>query len=260
MSAIETVLYEVCNRVATITLNRPQVRNAFNAALRQDLAAAIDRALAEAEVRVIVLTGAGAVFSAGADIADLSQPGYLPQVQIEEEYKPILLAISQAYKPFISAINGTAAGIGSAFAMACDLTVMADDACIYQAFSNLSLIPDGGACWQLVHSVGRKRAYDLIVSGARISAQQCVEWGLANRVVAADALGGEAQAWAEELARQAPLTMRYAKQALDRVQQMSLADAITYEAGLQNYCVRSHDLQEGVQAFRAKRSPLFQGI
>ncbi|MEK6788123.1 MAG: enoyl-CoA hydratase/isomerase family protein [Pseudomonadota bacterium] len=259
VAAIPCVSYAVQNRVATITLNRPEARNAFSLAMREALAVAITEALADKEVRVVVLAAAGPIFSAGADFADLTVPNYLPQPQIEQEYKPLLLSIANSPKPFISAINGAAAGIGGAFAMVCDLSIMADNACIYMAFANLALVPDGGACWQLLHAMGRRRAFEAIVSGARISAQDCLSYGLANRVVPAAELAAAAQAWAEALALQAPLAMRFAKQALSRLQQTDLADAISFEAGLQNYCVRSEDAKEGVMAFMGKRKPEFKG-
>ena len=258
-AATSCVSYAVHNRVATITLNRPEARNAFNQAMRDDLGAAIARAMADNDARVVVLAAAGLTFSAGADFSDLTVPNYLPQPQIEQEYKPLLVSIANSPKPFISAINGAAAGIGGAFAMACDLTVMADNACIYMAFANLALVPDGGACWQLLHAMGRRRAFEAIATGARISAQDCMTYGLANRVVPAAELAASAQAFAEALALQAPLAMSFAKQALNRLQQMDLADSISFEAGLQNYCVRSEDAKEGVMAFMGKRKPEFKG-
>ena len=258
-SAPRCIAYAKHNRVATITLNRPEARNAFNADLRRELGEIITQALADEEVRVVVLAAAGATFSAGADFTDLMVPNYLPLPQLEDEYRPLLLSIANANKPFICAINGAAAGIGSAFAMACDLTIMADNACIYMAFANLGLVPDGGACWQLLHAMGRRRAYEAIVSGARISAQDCQVHGLANRVVPAAELADAAQAWAEELATRSPLSLRYTKQILNRVLHTDLSEAITWEGIPQNTCVRSQDFQEGVQAFLAKRKPEFHG-
>ena len=103
--------------------------------------------------------------------------------QLNGEYKPALMEIIEAPKPWISAVNGACAGIGSAFAMVCDLTVMAEDAYIYQAFAAISLVPDGGATWHLVRTLGRKRAYEVIATGEKITARKCLEWGLCNRVV-----------------------------------------------------------------------------
>jgi 2-(1,2-epoxy-1,2-dihydrophenyl)acetyl-CoA isomerase len=259
MSQYETVLYEVREQVAIITLNRPQVLNAFNTQLRSDLIAAIREAASDNQVRVTILTGAGRAFSAGADLAEKQPPDFLPQLQLEDEFKPGLMAIAQAPKPFISAVNGAAAGAASGYAMACDLMVMADNAYIYQAFAAIGLIPDAGATWQLVHQLGRKRAYEIIAGAEKLSAQRCLELGLTNRVVPADTLLSSAYAWAKQLAEQAPLVLRYAKQCLSEVMQMNLGEAITYEAALQNRLTRSEDAQEGVRAFYEKRKPLFVG-
>ena len=135
------------------------------------------------------------------------------------------MAISEAPKPFISAVNGAAAGIGSSFAMACDLTVMADNAYIYQAFMAIALVPDGGATWHLVRQLGRKRAFEVIVEGEKMSAARCLELGLA----------------------------------LNKAMQLDLADTISYEAKLQNITFISEDTREGVQAFFEKRPPVFKG-
>ena len=257
MSDFETVRYAVDEGVALITLNRPAVMNAFNGQMRRELLAAVRRAIDDAAVRVVVLTGEGRGFSAGADLAD-GVPA-LVQQQIDEEYKPVLMAISEAPKPFISAVNGAAAGIGSSFAMACDLTVMADNAYIYQAFMAIALVPDGGATWHLVRQLGRKRAFEVIVEGERMSAARCLELGLANRVVPAERLLEETLAWARAIAKKAPLALRYSKEALNKAMQLDLADTISYEAKLQNITFISEDTREGVQAFFEKRPPVFKG-
>jgi len=257
MSDFETVRYAVDQGVALITLNRPAVMNAFNGQMRRELLAAVRRAIDDAGVRVAVLTGEGRGFSAGADLADGVPP--LVQQQIDEEYKQVLMAISEAPKPFISAVNGAAAGIGSSFAMACDLTVMAENAYIYQAFMAIALVPDGGATWHLVRQLGRKRAFEVIVEGEKMSAARCLELGLANRVVPAERLLEETLAWARAIAKKAPLALRYSKQALNRAMQLDLADTISYEAKLQNITFISEDAREGVQAFFEKRPPVFTG-
>lgn len=257
MSDYATLNYTITNRVATIALNRPDAMNSFNVQLRKELLVAVRAAAQDSDVRVVILTGVGRGFSAGADLRD--EVPRLVQQPLEEEYKPALMAITTAPKPFISAVNGAAAGIGSAFAMACDLCVMAEDAYIYQAFAAIGLIPDGGATWHLVHQLGRKRAYELIVGGEKLVAERCVELGLANRVVAADSLLQEAQAWAEQLADKAPMSLRYSKDALNKAMRNDLADQISYEAYLQNLCFVSADSKEGVQAFLEKRKAVFRG-
>jgi len=257
MSEFETVRYARDGAVALITLNRPSVMNAFNRQMRVELLAAVRQAIADEAVRAVVLTGEGRAFSAGADLGD-GMPA-LVQQQIDEEYKPIMMAIAEAPKPFISAVNGAAAGIGSSFAMVCDLTVMADNAYIYQAFVAIALVPDGGATWHLVRQLGRKRAYELIVEGEKLGAARCVELGLANRVVPAAQLLEETMRWAHAIARKAPLALRYSKEALTRAMQLDLGDTISHEAKLQNLTFLSEDAREGVQAFFEKRAPEFKG-
>jgi 2-(1,2-epoxy-1,2-dihydrophenyl)acetyl-CoA isomerase len=255
----ETVSLEHHDSVALVSLNRPEALNSFNATQRADLLAAVREVNADEGVRVAVLTGSGRAFSAGADLQETPENGGSVETQLNEEYKPILMAISEAPKPWISAVNGACAGIGSSFAMACDLSVMAENAYIYQAFTAISLVPDGGATWHLVRTLGPKRAYEVIVSGEKISAQKCLDWGLCNRVVPADDLVPHTLAWAAEAAAKAPLALRYAKQALNGAIENSLGETISAEARLQAICVQSEDAKEGVHAFLEKRPPVWQG-
>lgn len=255
----ETLLYEIKNRVATITFNRPQARNAMNHQVRMELIKALDKAMADEQVRAIVLAATDPVYSAGADLKDDMGPDFFPQEELEQEFKPSLMRIATGSKPVIAAVNGPAAGIGAAYALACDLCIMAEEASIYMAFAHIGFIPDGGATLQLLQSMGRRRAFELIAFGGKLTAEQCLEYGLANRVVPAAALAETAQALGEQLAEQAPLALRYAKEALYKVGTLALDDAISLEAGLQNYCVRSEDGQEGVAAFLEKRKPVYKG-
>jgi 2-(1,2-epoxy-1,2-dihydrophenyl)acetyl-CoA isomerase len=259
MVSVETVLYDAADWIATIHLNRPQVHNALDAAIRRDLHVAIHHANADPAIRLVVLTGAGQSFCAGADLTEKLPADFLVQQQIDDEYKPILTAITESPKLYISAVNGAAAGIGCALAMACDLTVMATDAYYLQAFINIGLIPDGGMSWHLLHQLGRKRAFEFIVSGKKMPAAICLELGLVNRTASADRVLQEATQWAKELASKAPLALRYAKQALGAAQLRGLAESISYEATLQNLTVRSRDFDEGRRSFLEKRAPRFTG-
>lgn len=261
MSEYETVTVTRHGAVAVVSLNRPEQLNSFNAGLRRDVLQAVREVNQDVDIRAAILTGTGRAFCAGADLVETTTnpADFRVDDQLNLEYKPVLLEIMEAPQPWISAVNGAAAGVGSAFAMACDLTVMAEDAYIYQAFTAISLVPDGGATWHLVRTLGRKRAYEVIVSGEKIRAQKCLDWGLCNRVVESAELQQQALAWAQELAEKAPLSLRYAKQAVNQAMEDSLPDTISAEARLQRICVDSEDSREGVAAFVEKRSPVWQG-
>lgn len=261
MNEFETVAIERHGSVALVSLNRPDTLNAFDADLRRDLRLAVREVNDDEAIRIVVLTGMGRAFCAGADLTESAGAGehFRVEDQLNGEYKPILLEIHEAPKPWISAINGACAGIGSAFGMACDLTVMAENAFIYQAFGAISLIPDGGATWHLVRTLGRKRAYEVIVTGEKLSAQKCLDWGLCNRVVPSDDLLSETLAWASELAEKAPLSLRYAKHALNAALEQNVGDTISVEAKLQHQCVISDDAKEGISAFIQKREPQWSG-
>lgn len=261
MSDYEAVTVERRGAVAIVTMNRPEALNSFNAALRRDILLAAREVNNDDTVRVVVLAGAGRGFGAGADLGELptSDPDWRVDDQLNLEYKPVMLEIYRAPKPWISAVQGPAAGVSSAFAMVCDLTVMAENAYIYQAFTAISLVPDGGATWHLVHTIGRKRAYEVIATGEKISAQKCLDWGLCNRVVPQEELLDSTLAWAEELAGKAPLSLRYAKQAVAQAGEADLAQTISDEADLQFICLGSEDATEGATAFMEKRAPNWKG-
>ncbi|MCG6857187.1 MAG: enoyl-CoA hydratase/isomerase family protein, partial [Salaquimonas sp.] len=236
---------------------RPKVRNAFNGQLRAALLQAVQSVNEDEAIRVVVLTGAGEGFCAGADLSDGMPPSITEQ--IESEYKPFLMGIADSSKIWMAAVNGVAAGIGGALAMTCDLVVMDEDASVYLAFAAIGLIPDGGTTWHLLHAMGYQRAFETIVEGKRIPASECLGLGIANRVVARNAAVGEAAAWAEKLATGAPLAQTAAKKVLRHVGRMRLQDAITLEARAQQPLTESEDFRNAVAAFLAKQKPVFTG-
>ena len=249
--------YSVSGAVASITLDRPKVLNAFNAGLRRELLAAARRAGDDRDIRIVVLAGNGASFCAGADLAE----GIAASVteQIENEYKPFLMEIAESSKLWIAAVQGSAAGIGGALAMACDFLVMEEDAQIYMAFAAIGLIPDGGAGWQLQNALGPRHALQAIVEGRKIKGPECLTLGLANKVVAKGEAANAAMQWAVELARGAPLAQAAAKRAQREMRGKSLGEAISIEAHLQQALTESEDFRNGVAAFFAKQKPEFSG-
>ncbi len=255
----ENITLDRQGAITIVTFNRPATLNAIEAGIRREILLAANEVNEDDSVRAVILTGAGRAFCAGADLTEKPVDGVDVEDMLNLEYKPGLMAITESPKPWISAVNGAAAGIGSAYAMNCDLTVMAEDAYLYQAFAAISLIPDGGAHWHLVRTLGKKRAYELIALGEKLGAEKCLALGLCNRVVPADKLLEAAIDLAEQLVARAPLSLRYAKQALHAATNESLADSISTEARLQKICMASDDAREGAMAFLEKRSPDFKG-
>ena len=252
--------YEVSDGVATITLHRPEAMNAFNAAMRSQLMDQFRRAEGDERVRVVVLTGAGRGFCAGADLKEPYDPPHSTvESLILDDYKPMLDAISGSAKPYVAAVHGAAAGIGMSFALSCDLLLMAQDAYLYCAFAPIGLVPDGGATWHLVHAMGYRRAFEAIVEGRKISAAECSALGLANKVLASDGFLSAAIERAKGLTEGPPLALRYSKQLARAAMSSTLDACIREEAVLQNITIGSEDSREAVQALFQKRRPVFVG-
>ena len=254
-----TVLYEQQGQVAVITLNRPDSLNSFNQEMRLDLIAATGRARQDASVRVAILTGAGRCFSAGADLKAGFKAGAEVEQALNQEYKPSLMHLYEMQKPVIAAVHGFAAGIGLSYALVCDLMIMGEGAYLLSPFSNIGLIPDGGATWLLTRSIGYRRAYQLACAAERIPANACLSLGLANRIVPDDGVLVEARAWAEELAQRAPLALAHTKQAMRDAAHADYGQTVSNEAALQSLCIDSADSREGIAAFLEKRKPIFTG-
>ncbi|WP_226662297.1 enoyl-CoA hydratase/isomerase family protein [Microbulbifer aggregans] len=262
MDLFETVLYQVEDGVAMITLNRPQARNSLNQRLRLELRQAVEKASADDGVRAAIITGAGAGFCAGADLTErlpgAAENGFVTRI-LHEEYHPLILAIRNSPKPFIGAINGAAAGVGASLAMCCDLLLMTEDAFLYSAFGQISLIPDGGFHKMLLEQLGSKRAYEMVALSQKLESSRCVELGLVNRVVPADRLIEETKNLAARLCAAAPLTLQYSKQIFREAQSYDLESVMALEAEIQNQMFRSRDFREGAASFFEKRKPVFEG-
>ena len=255
---LETVKYEKKDAVVLITFNRPEVRNAFNAKMTEDILEALVEAKNDSNIRAIVLTGEGLSFSAGADLSARDNKWSDTEAALIEGYLPSLKEIMEMPKPVISAVNGAAAGIGSAYAMACDLTVMSEEAYILQAFSNIGLIPDGGANWFLTNTVGYKLAYQIAIEGERIDAKRCLELGLVNKVVAGENLLAEAISWADKLSLRSSQSLSLTKKIMRKSVDSSYEDIYDLEAKTQNTLTGSEDNIESITAFMEKRQPNFK--
>ncbi|MES9968510.1 MAG: enoyl-CoA hydratase/isomerase family protein [Candidatus Thiodiazotropha sp.] len=259
MSKFETITYVVENRVATISLNRPKTVNAISQRMRQELKLAIDDAEEKDDIRVVVLRSEGKGFSSGTDLTE-GLAGYKTiDDQIQTEYKPLLIGIAESTKVYISSIHGACAGIGASLALTCDLSIMSEDAFLYIPFAALSLVPDGGMSYHLVKAMGYKQAYQLITESGRLSADECLQYGLINKVVSGESLVERTQAWAEKLSAGAPLAQKFGKQIMRQVGGSSHENIFDMESKLQNHCTSSQDFADASRAFFEKRTPVFTG-
>src|SRR6187551_1369015 len=201
--------------VLTITLNRPDVLNAFNAAMHEALGAALEEA-ADASVRAVVLTGAGRGFCVGQDLTEFRESAGDIGDRLRSNYHPNVLAIRRLEKPVIAAVNGAAAGAGLSFACACDLRIAADSASCVPAFINIGLVPDMGGTFFVTRILGYSRAFEWLASGRKLTAAEAHGWGLVSEVVQADGLAARAAEVAAEFAALPPLAVGMTKRLLDR--------------------------------------------
>lgn len=255
----DIVLYEQRGAVAIISMNRPDSLNGFTSELCGELLRAFEKAHGDDSVRVVVLTGEGRSFSAGADLKQGFLGDRTTQGKLQYEYRPVMSAIAQIPKPVIAAVPGFAAGIGMSVALYADLLIMADDAFILSPFTTIGLLPDGGANWLLVRQLGYRRAYQLSIESERVTAQRCLELGIANKIVPVDKLREAALEWAHELCKRAPLSLAATKKVMRHAMDHDWASCFDMEAELQEQLRGSADAKEGVNAFFEKREPEFTG-
>jgi 2-(1,2-epoxy-1,2-dihydrophenyl)acetyl-CoA isomerase len=244
--------------VVTITLNRPDVLNAFDAAMHDAFAAAIEEARAD-DVRAIVITGAGRGFCVGQDLTELRAAAGDIGSRLRRNYHPNVLALRALEKPVIAAVNGAAAGAGLSFACACDFRIASDRATFVPAFINIGLVPDSGATFFVTRLVGQARAFEWFATGRRLTAAEAHQWGVVNEVVEHDALAERTAAFAAELAAMPTRGIGMTKRLFDRAPAAVLEDQLEWEAQLQAAATRTEDFREGVAAFLDKRDPSFQG-
>jgi 2-(1,2-epoxy-1,2-dihydrophenyl)acetyl-CoA isomerase len=258
----ETILCSIESGVGRITLNRPDKLNSFNTQMHRELRDALGR-LGPGGARVLVLTGAGRGFCAGQDLGDRAvapgETGVDLGASIEENYKPLVLALRALPMPVIAAVNGVAAGAGANIALACDLVVAARSAAFVQAFCRLGLVPDSGGTWFLPRLVGAARALGLAMLGEKLPAEQAAAWGLIWQCVDDAELGATVDGLALGLAAAPTLGLARTKQAIYGGWSRTLEQQLDVERDVQRELGRSADYAEGVAAFAARRAPVFRG-
>jgi 2-(1,2-epoxy-1,2-dihydrophenyl)acetyl-CoA isomerase len=244
--------------VLTITLNRPEVLNAIDLAMHEQLSAALDEA-ADPALRAIVVTGAGRGFCVGQDVAEFpADPGEVGEL-LRRHYNPNVLAIRALEKPVIAAVNGVAAGAGLALALACDIRLAADSASLVPAFVGIGLVPDSGLSHTLPRIIGPAAAFEWLVTGEKLSAEQARARGLVSRVIPADELAADVAALAADLAARPTRAIAMTKRLLDASIGAPLEQQLENEALLQTDAAAGEDFAEGVAAFRDKRPARFTG-
>ncbi|MGH2417704.1 MAG: enoyl-CoA hydratase-related protein [Candidatus Limnocylindria bacterium] len=254
----DTLLHELADGVATLTLNRPDALNALNSELRLALVAAIGAARKDPSTRAVVITGAGRGFCAGADLRGGSEEREFRRV-IGAEYNPLIEAIRGLPKPIVASVNGVAAGAGVSLAFAADLVVAAEDARFVPAFNRIGLVPDSGLARTLVRAMGRHRTLEILLGERQLGAHDAHAAGLVAAVVPADRLADATRELARRLADGPTRGIGLTKRLVNAAEDASLADSLAAEAALQELAGRTEDHAEGVAAFAEKRDPRFSG-
>ena len=253
----EHILLDIEDQVATITLNRPDTLNAMVPKMRHELLMAVQAANDNEHVRAVVITGAGRGFCSGLDMKASRSPDTMAE-KVSPVRDAVVLAIRDAGKPYIAAVNGAAAGGGMGVALACDIRIAATSAKFGQTFAKRGLHPDWGGTYFLPRLVGMAKAAELIWSGRVIDAAEALKLGIVSSVVD-DALAA-AQSMARTFASGPPIAMQLSKRALYHNQEVPLREALEFESYAQNICARTEDAKEGIKAFLEKRDPEFKGL
>ena len=257
----QTLNVERAGAIATITLNRPEARNALDLVMRRELLGALDEIEADELARVVVLTGAGGHFCAGGDVKTMRakrQTAAEGRARVEALNR-LVLRLVDFPRPTIAMVDGYAVGAGSNLALGCDLIVASDRAKFGEVFPKIGLVPDGGGTWLLSRVIGLARAKELIFTADIIDAAEAARIGLVNRVVPAAELASATRALAEKIAAGPPAVLKMAKHMVNRAATSDLASALDLEAFSQGIAIASEDHQEGLAAFFEKRPPAFTG-
>jgi 2-(1,2-epoxy-1,2-dihydrophenyl)acetyl-CoA isomerase len=261
MAEYQTILASLSEGIFTLTLNRPDVYNAFNEQMTTDLQNALKEAAKNDDIRVVVVTGAGKAFCSGQDLKDAPTGGGKRSLRdsLERRYNPLIRAMRNLPKPIIGALNGVAAGAGCSFALACDYRICSENAKLIEVFVRIGLVPDSGSSWFLVRNIGTAKAFELAATGDDISAVKALGLGLVNQVVPQDKLMDETLAVAKAFATGPTKAYGYIKKMIDRAASLSLDEALDNEVYMQEAAGRTEDYTNAVIAFREKRKAEFKG-
>lgn len=256
----ETILYTLTEGVLTITLNRPDVLNACNRQMTDEIQDALKKAERDPNVRCIVLTGAGRAFCSGEDLKARQSAGTFGfESTLRDRYNPIVLKMRNIEKPVIGSINGVAAGAGMSLALACDIRIASEKANFIEVFVRIGLVPDAGSSYFLPRLIGLAKAYEMCFTGDSMNAEEALQFGLVNRVVPAEELESATHEFALKLAKGPTRAIGLMKRTINRGLSMELEQQLEYEVHSQETAGNTEDHKEGLAAFMEKRTPDYKG-